>query len=139
MQRIALHKADQDKGRRLWGQAYEEGQWVFCNALGHPIDPRNFTRQFELLLKKAELPHVRFHDLRHSHATMLLMMNEHPKVVQERLGHSTVSLTLDTYSHILPGLQEAATRKISEALKLGEPLDNELLPEPTGPLGTPDC
>ncbi|UTW70985.1 tyrosine-type recombinase/integrase [Anaerobacillus sp. HL2] len=57
---------------------------------------------------KAELPNSRFHDLRHTHATILLQKNVHPKVVSERLGHSKISITLDTYSHVLPSLQDGA-------------------------------
>jgi len=64
------------------------------------------------------LPRVRFHDLRHSHATQLLMLGEHPKVVQERLGHSQISVTLDTYSHVLPSMQREAAEK-AERLVLG--------------------
>lgn len=126
LQRLAWLKQTQAENRRLLGAAYEDGEWVFCNAMGHPVEPHNLTRQFEVLLKRAGLPVVRFHDLRHSHATMLLMLNEHPKVVQERLGHSTVSMTLDTYSHILPGLQEAATKKVGDLLNLDRPF----LPKP---------
>lgn len=113
---LKSHKAKQNEDKLLAGKAYDNKDLVFCNSLGNPIDPRNFTEQFEGLLKQANLPRVRFHDMRHSHATMLLMLNEHPKVVQERLGHSTIAMTLDTYSHILPGMQEKATEKVSQAL-----------------------
>ena len=92
----------------------------FATEIGRPIDPRNFTRQFGKVLSGAGLPSIRFHDMRHSHATILLMLNEHPKIVQERLGHSTISMTLDTYSHLLPGLQERATDKISETLSFDD-------------------
>lgn len=85
---------------------------------GTPLEPRTFTRIFEKLLKQAELPKVRFHDLRHTHATFLLLLGEHPKVVQERLGHSTISTTIDTYSHIIPGMQEKASDKLNAMLKL---------------------
>jgi integrase len=60
---------------------------------------------------------VRFHDLRHTHATLLLRQGVHPKIVSERLGHSTVGITLDTYSHVLPGMQEEAARKLDLALR----------------------
>ncbi|MBP2657175.1 MAG: Phage integrase [Firmicutes bacterium] len=116
MATLKSHKAKQSQVKLLAGKAYENADLVFCNELGHPIDPRNFTKQFARILTNANLPVVRFHDMRHSHATMLLMLNEHPKVVQERLGHSTIAMTLDTYSHILPGMQKQATEKISQAL-----------------------
>jgi len=74
------------------------------------------TRTLKLVLAGAGLPDIRFHDLRHTHATLLLALGENPRVVQERLGHSTASLTLQVYSHVLPDLQAEAARKIGEAL-----------------------
>jgi integrase len=68
-------------------------------------------------VKKAGLSNVRFHDLRHTHATLMLMAGIHPKIVSERLGHSKVAITLDIYSHILPGLQEAAAESFDRMLK----------------------
>ena len=65
---------------------------------------------------EAEVGHIRFHDLRHAHATQLLMAGVHPKIVSERLGHSTISITMDTYSHVLPGLQEEAVVKLEQWL-----------------------
>ena len=114
---LKAHKAKQNQDKLIAGSAFDNVDLVFCNAIGSPIDPRNFTEQFERLLKSAMLPHVRFHDMRHSHATMLLLQNVQPKIVQERLGHSTIAMTMDTYSHILPGMQEDATSKVSQALR----------------------
>jgi integrase len=97
-------------------QAMAEGfaavEWVFCNSIGTPLRRSRFHSQhFKPLLRKAGLPDIRFHDLRHTSATLLLAAGVHPKVVQERLGHSQISVTLDTYSHILPSMQlDAATR-----------------------------
>jgi integrase len=68
------------------------------------------------LLKKAGLPHIRFHDLRHTCATMLLAKNVHPKFVQELLGYATIAITLDTYSHVLPGMGDQTTRAMQDAL-----------------------
>ena len=73
-------------------------------------------RSFRPLLVKAGLPQIRFHDLRHSCATLLLSMGIHPKVVQERLGHSQISVTLDTYSHVLPSMQEEAAQRLDALL-----------------------
>ncbi|MGB8343425.1 MAG: site-specific integrase [Ktedonobacteraceae bacterium] len=70
---------------------------------------------FDKLLNKAGLPHMRFHDLRHSAATILLSMNIHPKVVQELLGHSTISMTMDIYSHVLPSMHKEAMDKWDDA------------------------
>ena len=90
--------------------------WDFTRPDGRPLDPTIVSRQFQKLIRELELPHVRFHDLRHTHATLLLAQNIHPKIVQERLGHSTISITLDTYSHVLPGLQEKAASAFESIL-----------------------
>ena len=74
------------------------------------------TRSFKPLLSKAGLPHIRFHDLRHTCATLLLGKGVHAKFVQELLGHATISITLDTYSHVLPGMGDAAAGAMDEAL-----------------------
>ena len=68
-------------------------------------------------MRRHRLPQIRFHDLRHSHATHMLASNIHPKVVQERLGHSSIGITLDTYSHVLPGMQEDAAAKVDAVLQ----------------------
>ncbi|HZO73655.1 MAG TPA: tyrosine-type recombinase/integrase [Ktedonobacteraceae bacterium] len=68
-------------------------------------------------MKKAGLPNIRFHDLRHSSATMLLGMKVHPKIVQELLGHSQISMTMDIYSHVLPSMQEEVMQKINQAFQ----------------------
>lgn len=85
---------------------------------GTPHSARNLAqRQFLAILKKAELPlNFRLYDLRHSCATLLLVAGENPKVVSERLGHASVVLTLDTYSHVLPTMQEAASQKLERIL-----------------------
>lgn len=89
------------------------GEWVFCDTEGGLIRKSNFVRRsFKPLLKKAKVPEVRFHDLRHTAATMLLSEGVHPKVVQEILGHSQISVTLDTYSHVLPSMQVEAASKV---------------------------
>jgi integrase len=72
---------------------------------------------FKQLLKDADLPHMRYHDLRHSAATILLVAGVHPKVVQERLGHSTITMTMDVYSHVLPSMQQEAAEKIDDMFK----------------------
>ena len=68
------------------------------------------------VMRKAGLPHIRLHDLRHTHASLLLQAGVHPKVVQERLGHSSIRVTLDTYSHVMGGLQEAAAQRFDDFL-----------------------
>jgi integrase len=81
------------------------------------MEPRNLFRQFKGLLERAGLPDIRFHDLRHTAATLMFEQDVHPKVVQERLGHSTITLTLDTYSHVLPSMQEDAADKMDTLLQ----------------------
>lgn len=89
------------------------GPWVFCSTSGGPIWKSNFiNKSFKPLLKKAKLPNIRFNDLRHTAATLLLAEGVHPKIIQEHLGHSQISLTLDTYSHVLPSMQQEAAAKL---------------------------
>jgi integrase len=75
------------------------------------------TRAFDLFLAKHGLPRVRLHDLRHTHATAMLKAGVHGKIVQERLGHSTIAVTLDIYSHVLQGMQESAVERVDAALR----------------------
>ena len=91
------------------------GPWVFCDKNGGPLRKSNLTRRdFKPLLKAAGLPPIRFHDLRHTAATLLLAQGVHPKIVQERLGHSQISITLDTYSHVLPSMQRDAAQRLDD-------------------------
>ncbi len=91
---------------------------VFASEIGTPLNRHNLTqRSFRPLLAKAELPQIRFHDLRHTCATLLLTKNVNPKVVSEMLGHSNIAITLDTYSHVLPNMQDSAARALEEALR----------------------
>lgn len=90
---------------------------VFPNTIGKPLDPSDMTGRFKSLTVKAGFPKVRFHDLRHTHATMLLKQGVHPKIVQERLGHQTIGMTMDKYSHVVKGMQKEAVDKINEYLK----------------------
>ncbi|AKX94603.1 putative prophage phiRv2 integrase [Moorella thermoacetica] len=114
---LKRHKAWVNQNKLILGPDYEDHDLVFPVENGRPRDPKGFAEYFNRLLDKAGLPHIRLHDLRHTHATLLLLEGVHPKVVQERLGHSTVSITLDIYSHILPGLQEKAAERIDGLLQ----------------------
>jgi len=78
--------------------------------------PQAIVKSFKAISKEAGLPRIRFHDLRHTSATLLLTAGVHPKVVQERLGHSTISMTLDLYSHVMPSMQEDAAEKLNRIL-----------------------
>lgn len=99
------------------GPLYEDQGLVFATEAGTPLNPTNLRqRSFAALLKRAKLPKMRFHDLRHACATLLLSRNVNPKIVSEILGHSSISITLDTYSHVLPDMQDSAARAIENAL-----------------------
>jgi integrase len=87
---------------------------VIDSGDGSPLNPVNLSSAWPKFLRRAGLPHVRFHDLRHAHATLMLLQGVHPKVVSERLGHSSIGITLDTYSHVLPGMQEEAAEAFDE-------------------------
>ena len=86
---------------------------VFARVDGSAIHPGQFSDRFDRLVKSAQLPRIRLHDLRHTHATLSLQAGIHPKVVSERLGHSNITITLDTYSHAIPALQEDAASKVA--------------------------
>ncbi|MBI2874931.1 MAG: site-specific integrase [Firmicutes bacterium] len=103
-----------ETGSGILGEAYEEQGLIITNGNGGPLDPRGVDRAFRRIANAAGFPKFRFHDLRHTHATLLLMQGVHPKVVQERLGHASIRMTLDTYSHVLRGIQEAAAEKLNE-------------------------
>lgn len=85
---------------------------MFARPDGSAWKPHTFTSDFRAAARRHGFIGLRFHDLRHTHATLLLRGREHPKVVSERLGHSSVSITLDLYSHVLPDMQEGAARTI---------------------------
>lgn len=107
---LRAHRGTQVIQQSELGELYESRRFVFANPFGAPLDPYVLTDTWRHLVSRAGASGVRLHDLRHFHASMLLRANTHPKVVMERLGHSTISVTLDTYSHSIPALQaEAAT------------------------------
>ncbi len=110
------HRLAQLEARLKAGPAWEDNGLVFTTAAGRPIHPGDIRRTLTAILGRAGLPRIRFHDLRHSHATLLLKEGVNPRVVQERLGHSTVSMTLGTYSHVLPDLQAEAAEKLNRTL-----------------------
>jgi integrase len=99
------------------GSLWRENGLVFASEVGEPLRRQHVTsRRFKPLLELARLPQIRFHDLRHTCATLLLSENVNPKVVSEMLGHATIAITLDTYSHVLPTMQESAATAMEEAL-----------------------
>ena len=123
---VAAHKREQAEERLAKGPSYENETLVFASSTGHPLDQINLVRRhFKPTLKSAGLPNeFRLYDLRHSCATLLLLAGENPKVVSERLGHASVTLTLDTYSHVLPSMQQRAAEKLEAILFNKDALSN---------------
>ena len=109
---LRSHRTHQLEARLAAGRHWQDRDFVLTSAVGTPLEPRNVTRQFKALLTAANLPDMRLHDLRHSCATLLLAQGVNPRVVMETLGHSQVSLTLNTYSHVLPALQRDAAARM---------------------------
>ncbi len=102
--------------RRLYGATTEPDSLIFRYADGTPIHPQTVTARFRTLCKRAGVPVIRFHDLRHTHATILLAQRTNPKIVSERLGHSTVAFTMDVYSHAIPSMQVEAAEAVAAAI-----------------------
>jgi integrase len=104
---LRVHQEKQERIKESSSE-WEDYGLVFCSKKGRPIGSRNLLKYFHVALEKAGLPKVTFHSLRHLHATLLLVAGVHPKIVQERLGHSRIDITLDLYTHVIPGLQKPA-------------------------------
>jgi integrase len=114
---LERHRKAQDDERSKLGNVWKENGLVFPSTVGTPMNPDNLVyRSFKPLLRRAGLKEIRFHDLRHTFGYLMLEAGEHPKVVQEMLGHSQISLTLDTYSHVLPDIQKEAIRRLGGLL-----------------------
>jgi hypothetical protein len=117
---LKTHRRNQLEGRMKLGASYQNFDLVFASEIGTPLLHGNLlSRHFKPIRDKAGLPSIRLYDLRHTTATLLLSAGENPKIVSERLGHASIVLTLDTYSHVLPSMQKEATNKI-EKLMLGK-------------------
>ena len=111
------HRAEQARIRLQLGMGRDEEGLVCAKYDGQPRSPRNFTKEFTRLISRLDIPHITFHGLRHSHATQLLGAGIHPKIAQERLGHSTIATTMDLYSHVTESMQEDAAARIDDALR----------------------
>ncbi len=102
------HRDKQEAQRAMIGIPLKDDDLVFSDLEGKPLLPDTVSHVWAKLVKRTGLEGIRFHDARHTHASLMLKQGVHPKVVQERLGHATISTTLDLYSHVAPGLQQAA-------------------------------
>lgn len=116
---LRTHRSRQLQERLALGSDYDDGDLVVCREDGRPIHPKTMSYYFEQTAKRLGLPKIRLHDLRHTHATLALRAGVHPRVVQERLGHANVGVTLDTYSHVDIQMQADAAAKVA-ALVIGD-------------------
>lgn len=109
---LQTHRAKQAENLLLLGIRLTDDNFIVADHEGKPFQPRSFTDAWQDLIRGLDLPRIRFHDLRHTHATQLLAAGVHPKIASERLGHSTIGITLDLYSHVMPGMQANAAAQI---------------------------
>lgn len=117
LESLKRHKTRQAEAMLKAGEKWQHNDYVFCTSIGTHLNPsKDILDQLKKLLEKAGLPDIRFHDLRHSAATLLLSEGVHPKVVQEILGHSQISMTMDIYSHVLPNMQKDAMSKLDSLI-----------------------
>ncbi len=117
VEELRKHRAAQNKERLLLGSGYQNNGFVFPKVDGQIWAPTSFDGQYTRTVKKAGIGQVRFHWLRHTHASQLLKKGENIKVVSDRLGHAKIGITLDTYGHLLKGMQEGAAKTINEVLE----------------------
>jgi integrase len=115
---LRSHRVQQAEEFLKLGVPLTDDSFVVAQADGNPLQPRTITHQWhQLLANNRTLPRIRFHDLRHAHATHMLSAGVHPKIASERLGHSKVGITMDLYSHVLPGMQEDAAARVDRDLE----------------------
>ena len=115
---LKRHQLRQAEEQLRLGVRQNEDGFVYAREDGQPLQPRSISQAWRGKLATLKLPRIRFHDLRHAHATHLLGSGVHPKIASERLGHSKVGITLDLYSHVLPGMQEDAAARVDEAFQM---------------------
>ncbi|WJI69374.1 MULTISPECIES: tyrosine-type recombinase/integrase [unclassified Mesorhizobium] len=114
---LKAHRARQAEEQLRLGIRPDADSFVVAQVDGQPLQPRSLTHEWVRVLGKTSLPRIRFHDLRHSHASHLLSAGVHPKIASERLGHSGIGITLDLYSHVMPGMQADAAEQVDVALQ----------------------
>ncbi|MCH7984387.1 MAG: site-specific integrase [Chloroflexi bacterium] len=114
--RLTMHLAEARRTAGIMGKKLDENDYLFPWKDGQPFRPDSVTQVFRRAAKKLGFTRLRFQDTRHTHASLLLLTGAHPKIVSERLGHASVAFTLDTYSHVLPGLQEAAADRLDQLM-----------------------
>lgn len=120
---LIKHRTSQLETRMMMGTAYKEQGYVFARSDGTPFHVDGLRYDWKRLMQEVDIPTIRFHDLRHTHATLLLEQGVHPKVVQERLGHASIKMTMDIYSHVMPGMQEKVADDFGALLKQKKHVD----------------
>ena len=113
---LLAHRSRQEREKAVAGNRWKETGFVFTTTIGTPLDGPTVSRQFRRLLEKAGFRPMRFHDLRHVCASLLLTQGTHPRLVMEMLGHSTISVTMNTYSHVIPPLRNEVADQMDAAL-----------------------
>lgn len=114
---LKAHRARQAEEQLRLGLRPDGDSFVVAQVDGQPIQPRSLTHEWVRIIGKISLPRIRFHDLRHTHASQMLAAGVHPKIASERLGHSTIGITLDLYSHVMPGMQADAAEQVDAAIR----------------------
>lgn len=117
---LGEHRRKRELEKAMTGGPLSDEELIFCQTDGKPLLADTVTHAWIKLVRRNGLPPIRLHDARHTHASLMLKQGIHPKVVQERLGHASIQTTLDTYSHVAPGLQETAAKRFDEAFRAGE-------------------
>jgi integrase len=117
VEELRTHRLRQSEELLKIGVRLSEDTFLVAQADGTPLQPDSLTQDWFRKLERTSLPRIRFHDLRHAHATHMLASGVHPKVASERLGHSKIGITLDLYSHVIPGMQEDAAARVDAALQ----------------------
>ena len=113
---LRSHRDRQQEERKEWGTDYRDQDLVFCKEDGTPIHPHTFSQAFERLIAKLDIPRIRLHDLRHTHATIALQAGVPIKVISERLGHETPAFTMKQYAHVIPGMQAEAAELVRQVI-----------------------
>ncbi|EOQ07818.1 MULTISPECIES: site-specific integrase [Bacillus cereus group] len=116
IEELKLHRQTISDEKKYYQRDYDDHDLVVCARKGNPMIPRNLRKEFYNLTEKLGLPKIRFHDLRHTHATMLIQQNVNVKLIADRLGHSDIETTLNTYSHVLPDMQKSVSDKLDKII-----------------------
>jgi integrase len=113
---LLSHRRAQNEERHRVGDLWRETGLVFATGTGRALDPRNLSTTYHRLLSHVDVPHIRFHDLRHTCATLLLGRGVSPRVVMDILGHSQIAVTMNIYGHVMPAMKQQAAGQIDAAL-----------------------